>query len=132
MKKLPFLMLCVLLSTFCTAQTLINGQTSKSEIAEMDTMKIMYAHVLLTENGDNYLGIVDAGNGIRWVIANSDNKRYKGFKSPAQLFNFMYDNQWEYTDTIENVSSTGALGQILFGVNVAKTKFVYVFKRRKS
>jgi hypothetical protein len=125
-------MLCVLLSTFCTAQTLINGTTSKSETAEMDTMKIMYAHVLLTENGKNYLGIVDAGDGVQWAIVNKDSKKLKGFKSLAQLFNYMYDFQWDYVDTIANVSSTGAFGQIMFGVNVTDTKLVYVFKRRKS
>jgi hypothetical protein len=132
MKKLTFLMLCLLISTFCTAQTLINGTTPKSETVDMDTMKIMYAHVLLTENGKNYLGIVDAGDGVQWAIINKESKKLKGFKSPAQLFNFMYDAQWEYVDTITNVSSTGAFGQIMFGVNVTDTKLVYVFKRRKN
>ena len=131
MKKLFFLFLYCSISTFCKAQFVVNGTESNSEVAELDTMKIMYVHVLLTDNGKNYLGIIDAGDGIQWALLGKV-KKLKGFKSPAQLFNFMYDNQWEYVDAIANVSSTGALDQIAFGVNVTKTKLVYVFKRRKN
>jgi hypothetical protein len=132
MKKGIFMLFCCFLSTVCTAQMVASDLTSNSNIAEIDTMKIMYVHVILTKNDDHYLGIADVGDGKSWAIINAKSKKLKAFKSPTQLFNFMYDNQWEYVDTIENVTSTGALGQLLFGVNIAKTKFVYVFKRRKS
>ncbi len=132
MKKAIFLALCCFVSTVCTAQMLTGDVNSNSKMSDMDSLKIMYAHVLLSENGKNYLGMVDIGDGLQWAILNAESKKLKGFKSPAQLFNFMYDNQWEYVNTIENVSSTGVAGQMLFGVNVSKTKFVYVFKRRKN
>jgi hypothetical protein len=132
MKKLLFLFLCCSLSTFCKAQFIVNGSELTSEVANLDTMKIMYVNVILTDNGKNYLGILDAGDGIQWALYHEVSKKIRGFKSPAHLFNFMHNNQWEYVDAIENVSSTGAFGQIMFGVNVTKTKLVYVFKRRKS
>ncbi len=132
MKKLLFLLLSCSLSTFCKAQFVVSSLESNAEIAHLDTMKIMYVHVILTDNGKNYLGIIDAGDGVQWALYHEVSKKLRGFKSPAQLFNFMYNNQWEYVDAIENVSSTGAFGQIVFGVNVTKTKLVYVFKRRKN
>jgi hypothetical protein len=132
MKKIILLYLCCLMTTFCKAQLVVNGMTSKSEIADLDTMKIMYVHVLLTDNGKNFLGIVDAGDGTQWALINRESKKLKGFKSPAHLFNFMHDNQWEYVDAIANISSTDAFGQIVFGVNVMNTKLIYVFKKRKN
>lgn len=106
MKKLFFLFLCCSLSTFCKAQFVKSGRDSSPEIVNLDTMKIMYVHILLTNNGNNYLGIVDAGDGVQWALFHEVSKKLRGFKSPAQLFNFMYNNQWEYVDAIENASST--------------------------
>jgi hypothetical protein len=123
-------MFCCFLSLLCTAQKVRSEKGSGSKIASMDTIKIMYAHVRLIEKDEGFLGVVDAGDGTAWAILNAEGKVFKAFKSPNQLFNFMHDNQWDYVDTIENVTSTGAVGQILFGVNIAKTKFTYVFKRR--
>ena len=132
MKKFLFFFLCCLTTTFCKGQLMVNGRTSNSELAELDTMKIMYSHVLLANNGNSYLGILDVGGGVQWALMDRISKKLNYFKGPAELFNFMFDNQWEYVDTIANVYSTGALVQILFGINVTKTKFIYVFKRRKN
>ena len=135
MKKIIFSVLYLIFTCTAFSQKLIGSDNSnKTTLAQLDTMPIMYVHVLLAEKGTNYMAIIDAGDGLQWAIANDGIvvNRFRGFKSPNQLFNFMYDNQWEYVDTIENVSSTGALGQMFLGINTTKTKLVYIFKRRKS
>ena len=133
MKKNIVLTICLLMSFLSYGQNLINSDDSgKAKSAQLDTMPITYVHVLLADNGKNSIAMIDAGDGISWGVANKEGNKLRGFKSPNQLFNFMYDNQWEYVDTIENVSSTGAFGQIMFGVNTTKTRLIYIFKRRKN
>lgn len=132
MKKLLILIAFFSITSLCQAQTVVKDMETKPVLAEMDTMQTVYAHVLLTENKKSYLAIMDLGDGIQWAIWNKDVKKLKAFKSPAHLFNFMDSNEWEYVDTIANVSSTGAFGQLMFGVNVTDTKLAYVFKRRKK
>ncbi len=132
MKKLVFLIFLLIINVLCKAQTVISSIDLNSAIAEMDTMKVMYIHVAIGDNKKNFLAFIDAGDGKDWTICNKESKKMKGFKSPAEVFNFLHNNQWEYVDAIANVSSTGAFGQIVFGVNKTKTELLYIFKRRKE
>ncbi len=132
MKKALFIFMGLYMSSSIFSQNLVNDDNpSKLRYAKLDTMAVEYVHAILAENGKNYIVGIDAGEGYQWTIATEKNT-LKAFRSPAQLFNFMYNNQWEYIDTIAEVSSSGAATQIFLGFNKTKTDLVYVFKRRKN
>ena len=107
----------------------------KKDIQKLDSCQYVQVSLAYKKKTETYNISLDIGDRKLWFVAENNvpsNVVLRSFDSQVAVYNYLDGLGWDYLDTIEDTRTTDIWAQVLFDVNIVKTKLVYIFKRKKK
>jgi hypothetical protein len=101
----------------------------QKDITKDLNIQYLFVSMAYSKKKEGYLTLVDCGEARKWSLANTDGKAIV-FKSPASMYNYLYQNGWIHQQTLTDTETKALWAQIFFNLNIIDTDQTHLFKRK--